>query len=136
MRMPTLSVAQFDRLMVERINPHELVRQKLMYLFNSRASADGKTLPTLLTQGMPEWHGLNVGDTRVLNWFCRELRAAILCNEPEIKALRVKVKNVNHQTLALYLEAIIQDVSAPLKMEITYQNGRWRQLLPERTETD
>lgn len=124
MMTPAIPVALFDRLLVEGISPHELVRCKLMCLFN--ASAGGETLPLLLTQGMPEWHRVNVGDKRVLNWFCRELRAAILRYEPSINMLRVSVKDAYHQTLALSLEAMLQDESEPLRLEIAYSNGRWR----------
>ncbi|ECF7057274.1 DNA replication protein [Salmonella enterica subsp. enterica] len=75
---------------------------------------------------MPEWHEVNVGDKRVLNWFCRELRAAILRYEPSINMLKVSVKDAHHQTLALSLEATLQDESEPLRLEIAYSNGRWR----------
>lgn len=126
MMTPTIPVSPLDRLLVEGIGPHELVRRKLMCLFNSCASAGGETLPPLLTRGMPEWHGLNVGDKRVLSWFCRELRAAILRYEPRINVLRVSVKDAYHQPLALYLEAILQDEPEPLRLDITYYNGRWR----------
>lgn len=97
-----------------------------MCLFNSCASAGGETLPPLLTRGMPEWHEVNVGDNRVLNWFCRELRAAILLYEPGISMLRVSVKDAHHQTLALSLEVMLQDESEPLRLDIAYSNGRWR----------
>ncbi|EAW0778494.1 TPA: hypothetical protein JEM14_001642 [Salmonella enterica subsp. enterica serovar Taksony] len=69
---------------------------------------------------------VNVGDKRVLNWFCRELRAAILRYEPSINMLKVSVKDAYHQTLALSLEAMLQDESEPLRLEIAYSNGRWR----------
>ncbi|HCL5253554.1 TPA: anti-adapter protein IraD [Salmonella enterica] len=126
MMTPTIPVTLFDRLLVEGISPHELVRRKLMCLFNSCASAGGETLPALLTRGMPEWHEVNVGDNRVLNWFCRELRAAILLYEPGISMLRVSVKDAHHQTLALSLEVMLQDESEPLRLDIAYYNGRWR----------
>lgn len=126
MMTPAIPVALFDRLLVEGISPHELVRRKLMCLFNSCAVAGGETLPPLLTRGMPEWHEVNVGDKRVLNWFCRELRAAILRYEPSINMLKVSVKDAHHQTLALSLEAMLQDESEPLRLEIAYSNGRWR----------
>lgn len=127
MMTPTIPVALFDRLLVEGISPHELVRRKLMCLFNSCAVPGGETLPPLLTRGMPEWHEVNVGDKRVLNWFCRELRAAILRYEPSINMLKVSVKDAYHQTLALSLEAMLQDESEPLRLEIAYSNGRWRE---------
>lgn len=130
---PAIPVALFDRLLVEGISPHELVRRKLMCLFNSCAVAGGETLPPLLTRGMPEWHEVNVGDKRVLNWFCRELRAAILRYEPSINMLKVSVKDAHHQTLALSLEAMLQDESEPLRLEIAYSNCRWRELTQEGT---
>ncbi|MDI5303746.1 hypothetical protein MJN76_29480, partial [Salmonella enterica subsp. enterica serovar Anatum] len=44
------------------------------------------------------------------NWFCRELRAAILRYEPSINMLKVSVKDAYHQTLALSLEAMLQSI--------------------------
>lgn len=41
MMTPTIPVALFDRLLVEGISPHELVRRKLMCLFNSCAVPGG-----------------------------------------------------------------------------------------------
>lgn len=65
--------------------------------------------------------------------FSRELRAAILRYEPRINMLRVSVKDAHHQTLALSLEAMLQDESEPLRLEIAYSNGRWRELTQEGT---
>ncbi len=49
---------------------------------------------------MPEWHEVNVGDKRVLNWFLLAVsRAAILRYEPSINMLKV-AKDAYHQTLA------------------------------------
>ncbi|MCO9899212.1 DNA recombination protein, partial [Salmonella enterica subsp. enterica serovar Kentucky] len=47
--------------------------------------------------------------------FCRELRAAILRYEPSINMLKVSVKDAYHQTLALSLEAMLQDDYTELK---------------------
>ncbi|VEB54180.1 DNA replication protein [Salmonella enterica subsp. enterica] len=46
--------------------------------------------------------------------------------EPSINMLKVSVKDAHHQTLALSLEAMLQDESEPLRLEIAYSNGRWR----------
>lgn len=122
----SLPVALLDRLMDEDITPRESVCRELRRLFNSRAAEDADTLPVLLAWGVPEWHGLNAGDERVLRWYCRQLRAAILRHEPRIQALIVSVKDVHHQTLALQLDAMLWNDDEPLTLELAYQNGGWR----------
>lgn len=122
----SLPVALLDRLMDEDITPRESVCRELRRLFNSRAAEDADTLPALLAWGVPEWHGLNAGDERVLRWYCRQLRAAILRHEPRIQALIVSVKDAHHQTLALQLDAMLWNDDEPLTLELAYQNGGWR----------
>ncbi|CAB5553252.1 Anti-adapter protein iraD [Citrobacter werkmanii] len=122
----SLPVALLDRLMDEDITPRESVCRELRRLFNSRAAEDADTLPVLLAWGVPEWHGLNAGDERVLRWYCRQLRAAILRHEPRIQALIVSVKDAYHQTLALQLDAMLWNDDEPLTLELAYQNGGWR----------
>ncbi len=122
----SLPVALLDRLMDEDIMPRESVCRELRRLFNSRAAEDADTLPALLAWGVPEWHGLNAGDERVLRWYCRQLRAVILRHEPRIQALIVSVKDAHHQTLALQLDAMLWDDDEPLTLELAYQNGGWR----------
>lgn len=122
----SLPVALLDRLMDEDIMPRESVCRELRRLFNSRAAEDADTLPALLAWGVPEWHGLNAGDERVLRWYCRQLRAVILLHEPRIQALIVSVKDAHHQTLALQLDAMLWDDDEPLTLELAYQNGGWR----------
>lgn len=122
----SIPVALLDRLMDEDITPRESVCRELRRLFNSRAAEDADTLPVLLAWGVPEWHGLNAGDERVLRWYCRQLRAAILRHEPRIQALIVSVKDAHHQTLALQLDAMLWDDDEPLTLELAYQNGGWR----------
>ncbi|AHY11621.1 MULTISPECIES: type VI secretion system baseplate subunit TssE [Citrobacter] len=122
----SLPVALLDRLMDEDITPRESVCRELRRLFNSRAAEDADTLPVLLAWGVPEWHGLNAGDERVLRWYCRQLRAAILRHEPRIQALIVSVKDAHHQTLALQLDAMLWNDDEPLTLELAYQNGGWR----------
>lgn len=122
----SLPVALLDRLMDEDITPRESVCRELRRLFNSRAAEDADTLPVLLAWGVPEWHGLNAGDERVLRWYCRQLHAAILRHEPRIQALIVSVKDAHHQTLALQLDAMLWNDDEPLTLELAYQNGGWR----------
>lgn len=122
----SLPVALLDRLMDEDITPRESVCRELRRLFNSRAAEDADTLPVLLAWGVPEWHGLNAGDERVLRWYCRQLRAAILRHEPRIQALIVSVKDAHHQTLALQIDAMLWNDDEPLTLELAYQNGGWR----------
>ena len=122
----SLPVALVDRLMDEDITPRESVCRELRRLFNSRAAEDADTLPVLLAWGVPEWHGLNAGDERVLRWYCRQLRAVILRHEPRIQALIVSVKDAHHQTLALQLDAMLWNDDEPLTLELAYQNGGWR----------
>ncbi len=122
----SLPVALLDRLMDEDIMPRESVCRELRRLFNSRAAEDADTLPALLAWGVPEWHGLNAGDERVLRWYCRQLRAVILRHEPRIQALIVSVKDAHHQTLALQLDAMLWNDDEPLTLELAYQNGGWR----------
>lgn len=122
----SLPVALLDRLMDEDITPRESVCRELRRLFNSRAAEDADTLPVLLAWGVPEWHGLNAGDERVLRWYCRQLRAAILRHEPRIQALIVSVKNAHHQMLALQLDAMLWNDDEPLTLGLAYQNGGWR----------
>lgn len=122
----SLPVALLDRLMDEDITPRESVCRELRRLFNSRAAEDADTLPVLLAWGVPEWHGLNAGDERVLRWYCRQLRAAILRHEPRIQALIVSIKDAHHQTLALQLDAMLWNDDEPLTLELAYQNGGWR----------
>ncbi len=122
----SLPVALLDRLMDEDITPRESVCRELRRLFNSRAAEDADILPALLAWGVPEWHGLNAGDERVLRWYCRQLRAAILRHEPRIQALIVSVKDAHHQTLALQLDAMLWNDDEPLTLELAYQNGGWR----------
>ena len=122
----SLPVALLDRLMDEDITPRESVCRELRRLPNSRAAEDADTLPVLLAWGVPEWHGLNAGDERVLRWYCRQLRAAILRHEPRIQALIVSVKDAHHQTLALQLDAMLWNDDEPLTLELAYQNGGWR----------
>lgn len=122
----SLPVALLDRLMDEDITPRESVCRELRRLFNSRAVEDADTLPVLLAWGVPEWHGLNAGDERVLRWYCRQLRAVILRHEPRIQALIVSVKDAHHQTLALQLDAMLWNDDEPLTLELAYQNGGWR----------
>ncbi|RNW24085.1 type VI secretion system baseplate subunit TssE [Citrobacter werkmanii] len=126
MMTSSIPVALLDRLMDEDITPRESVCRELRRLFNSRAAEDADTLPVLLAWGVPEWHGLNAGDERVLRWYCRQLRAAILRHEPRIQALIVSVKDAHHQTLALQLDAMLWDDDEPLTLELAYQNGGWR----------
>ncbi len=122
----SLPVALLDRLMDEDVTPRESVCRELRRLFNSRAPKDAGALPALLTWGVPEWQGLNVGDERVLNGYCRRLRAAILRNEPRIQALTVSVKDAHHQTLALHLEVMLWHDDDPLTLDLTYLHGSWR----------
>lgn len=122
----SLPVALLDRLMDEDITPRESVCRELRRLFNSRAAEDADILPALLAWGVPEWHGLNAGDERVLRWYCRQLRAAILRHEPRIQALIVSVKDAHHQTLALQLDAMLWNDDESLTLELAYQNGGWR----------
>lgn len=122
----SLPVALLDRLMDEDITPRESVCRELRRLFNSRAAEDADTLPALLAWGVPEWHGRNAGDERVLRWYCRQLRAAILRHEPRIQALIVSVKDAHHQTLALQIDAMLWNDDEPLTLELAYQNGGWR----------
>lgn len=122
----SIPVALLDRLMDEDITPRESVCRELRRLFNSRAAEDADTLPVLLAWGVPEWHGLNAGDERVLRWYCRQLRAAILRHEPRIQALIVSVKDAHHQTLALQLDAMLWNDDESLTLELAYQNGGWR----------
>lgn len=122
----SLPVALFDRLVEEEISPRESVCRELSRLFNARAPADADALPPLLTWGVPEWHGLNGGDERILNWFCRQLRAAILRQEPRIQALAVSVKDVCHQTLTLNLDVMLHNDDRPLVLVLTYLDGSWR----------
>lgn len=123
---PFIPVALFDRLLDEEISPRESVCRELNRLFNSRAPTDDDALPLLLSWGVPEWHGCNAGDERVLNWYCRQLRAAILRNEPRIQALTVSVKDAHHQTLALHLEVMLWHNDDPLTLDLTYLHGSWR----------
>jgi type VI secretion system lysozyme-like protein len=122
----SLPVALLDRLMDEDVTPRESVCRELRRLFNSRAPADDDALPLLLAWGVPEWHGLNAGDERVLSWYCRRLRAAILRNEPRIQALTVSVKDAHHQTLALRLEAMLWNDDELLELDLMYLHGNWR----------
>lgn len=122
----SLPVALLDRLMDEDVTPRESVCRELRRLFNSRAPADDDALPLLLARGVPEWHGLNAGDERVLSWYCRRLRAAILRNEPRIQALTVSVKDAHHQTLALRLEAMLWNDDELLELDLMYLHGNWR----------
>lgn len=126
MKMPPIPVALFDRLVDENVSPRESVRRELIRLFNTRAPQEADGLPPLLVWGVPEWHGLNVGDERVLNWFCRQLRSAILHLEPRIVALAVNVKDVRQQALALHLDAQLWDDDAPLRLDLTWCNGHWQ----------
>ncbi|HGW6105199.1 TPA: type VI secretion system baseplate subunit TssE [Citrobacter werkmanii] len=112
--------------MDEDITPRESVCRELRRLFNSRAAEDVDSLPVLLAWGVPEWHGLNAGDERVLRWYCRQLRAAILRHEPRIQALIVRVKDAHHQMLALQLDAMLWNDDEPLTLELAYQNGGWQ----------
>ncbi|MGS0636991.1 GPW/gp25 family protein [Citrobacter sp. VF227] len=122
----SLPVALLDRLMDENVTPRESVCRELRRLFNSRAPAGGDELPLLLAWGAPEWHGLNAGDERVLNGYCRRLRAAILRNEPRIQVLTVSVKDAHHQMLALRIEAMLWNDDDPLTLSLAYQNGSWQ----------
>lgn len=122
----SLPVALLDRLMDEDVTPRESVCRELRRLFNSRAPADDDALPLLLAWGVPEWHGLNAGDERVLSWYCRRLRAAIFRNEPRIQALTVSVKDAHHQTLALRLEAMLWNDDELLELDLMYLHGNWR----------
>ncbi len=65
------------------------------------------------------------GDKRVLNWFAVSFALLYFRYEPS-NMLKVSVKDAYHQTLALSLEAMLQDESEPLLPEIAYLNGRWR----------
>ncbi|POT56136.1 type VI secretion system baseplate subunit TssE [Citrobacter amalonaticus] len=123
---PFIPVALFDRLLDEEISPRESVCRELRRLFNSRAPKDADALPALLAWGVPEWHRLNVGDERVLHWFCRQLRAAILRHEPRIQALMVSVKDARHQTLTLHLDVMLWRDDEPLTLDLTYLHGSWR----------
>ena len=122
----SLPVALLDRLMDEDVTPRESVCRELRRLFNSRAPADDDALPLLLAWGVPEWHGLNAGDERVLSWYCRRLRAAILRNEPRSLGLTVSVKDAHHQTLALRLEAMLWNDDELLELDLMYLHGNWR----------
>ncbi|HFL5520975.1 TPA: GPW/gp25 family protein [Salmonella bongori] len=122
----SIPVALFDRLLDEEISPGESVRRELVRLFNSRAPADADELPPLLAWGVPEWHGLNVGDERVLDGYCRQLRAAILRCEPRIKTLSISVKDAYQQTLMLHLDAELRDETEPLSLLLIWQDGRWQ----------
>ncbi|KDF09560.1 type VI secretion system baseplate subunit TssE [Citrobacter europaeus] len=126
MMKSSIPVALFDRLMDEGVTPRESVCRELRRLFNSRAPADDDALPLLLAWGVPEWHGLNACDERVLSWYCRRLRAAILRNEPRIQALTISVKDAHHQTLALRIEAMLWNDDDPLTLSLAYQNGSWQ----------
>lgn len=122
----SIPVALLDRLADETLSPRESVYRELRRLFNTRAPKDAASLPALLAWGVPEWHGINADDDRVLDWFCRQLRRTILHLEPRIKALTVSVKEARHTTLALHLEAQLWDDDALLALDLAYQNGRWR----------
>lgn len=122
----SIPVALFDRLLDEEISPRESVRRELVRLFNSRAPVEAQALPALLVWGVPEWYGLNVGDERVLDWYCRQLRAAILHCEPRIRALSVSVEEAFHQTLTLHLDAELRENAEPLSLQLAWQNGRWQ----------
>ncbi|MFA1282455.1 type VI secretion system baseplate subunit TssE [Citrobacter telavivensis] len=126
MMSSSIPVALLDRLADEAISPRESVYRELRRLFNTRAPKDAASLPALLAWGVPEWHGINTDDDRVLDWFCRQLRRTILHLEPRIKALTVSVKEARHTTLALHLEAQLWDDDALLALDLAYQNGRWR----------
>lgn len=126
MVQPSIPVALFDRLLDEEISPRESVRRELMRLFNSRAPEGAEELPALFAWGVPEWHGLNANDEPVMYGFCRQLRAAILRHEPRIQALRVSVKDVHQQTLALHLDVGLRGDDAPLTLELTYLHGSWQ----------
>lgn len=126
MMKSSIPVALFDRLQDEEIAPRESVRRELSRLFNSRAPADADALPPLLAWGVPEWHGLNGGDERVLDWFCRQLRAAILRHEPRIQALTVRAGEAHHQTLTLHLDVMLHNDDRPLTLNLTYLHGSWR----------
>ncbi|HGL4204486.1 TPA: type VI secretion system baseplate subunit TssE [Citrobacter farmeri] len=126
MMSSSIPVALLDRLADETISPRESVYRELRRLFNTRAPKDAESLPALLAWGVPEWHGINADDDRVLDWFCRQLRRTILHLEPRIKALAVSIKEAHHATLALHLEAQLWDDDALLALDLTYQNGRWR----------
>lgn len=126
MMSASIPVALLDRLADETLSPRESVYRELRRLFNTRAPKDAASLPALLAWGVPEWHGINADDDRVLDWFCRQLRRTILHLEPRIKALTVSVKEARHTTLALHLEAQLRDDDALLALDLAYQNGRWR----------
>lgn len=126
MMKSSIPVALLDRLMDEDVTPRESVRRELRRLLNSRAPKDAETLPALLTWGVPEWQGLNAGDERLLNGYCRRLRAAILRNEPRIQVLTVSVKDAHHQMLALRLEAVLWNDDEPLGLDLMYLHGNWR----------
>lgn len=121
-----IPVALFDRLLDEEISPRESVCRELSRMFSSRAPVNADTLPALLAWGVPEWQGLNAGDERAINGFCRQLRTAILRHEPRLKALRVSVNLTQHHGLTLHLDAILWDESAPLNLVLDYQNGGWQ----------
>lgn len=122
----SLPVALLDRLMDEDVTPRESVCRELRRLFNSRAPAEGDALPALLAWGVPEWHGCHTGDERVLSWYCRQLRTAILRHEPRIQALMVSIKDTHRQTLALHLDVMLWNDDQPLTLELAYQSGGWR----------
>lgn len=121
----SIPVALLDRLADETCSPRESVYRELRRLFNTRAPKDAESLPALLAWGVPEWHGINADDNRVLDWFCRQLRRTILHLEPRLKTLTVSVKEAHHATLALHLEAQLWDDDAQLTLDLAYQNGRW-----------
>lgn len=125
MMSTSIPVALLDRLVDETVSPRESVTRELRRLFNTRAPKDAASLPTLLAWGVPEWHGINADDGRVLDWFCRQLRRTLLHLEPRIKALTVSVKEAHHTTLALHLEAQLWGDDAPLALDLAYQQGRW-----------
>ncbi|MTH48658.1 GPW/gp25 family protein [Intestinirhabdus alba] len=120
-----------DRLMNEAVPSRESVYRVLLRLFNTRNIGQGDGLPPLLVRGVPEWHEMNVGDERVLGWFCRQLRSDLPRLEPRIAALRVEIKDISQQKLALHIEAHLWDDDAPLQLRLIWQNGNWQPIAQE-----
>ncbi|AUS68305.1 anti-adapter protein IraD [Escherichia albertii] len=100
------------------------VCRDLFQLFNSPHSP----LPTLLVSGMPEWQGHNQSDKCLQNWYCRQLRSALLFHEPRIAALQVSLKEAYCRDLAISLEMMLFHDDEPLTFDLIWRNGSWQSL--------
>lgn len=110
-------------------NLREEVSKDVLRLFTSHPGSEVEALPALLVSGMPEWYVQHTNDRCVLNWFCRQLRTAILERETRMVALRVILRNDYHHSLALRLEAILRNDES-LTLDIVWHDGEWQRSSP------